>query len=158
MIVTIRRGKMQPWGTPGKLVTAEGFVCDTLELPWRDNQRGLSCIIADAYNGWLWPSPTMRRTVVRLENKHGRQDCLIHAGNFAGDTLLDIDGDGRGGDLVTNVHGCTLVGTGYGDLKNKDGEMQRCILHSNDTLAELIVHLGPGTHTFIYLWNDGCIP
>lgn len=158
MIATVRRGLSLPWGTPGKLVTSRGFACDTLELPWRDNRRGESCIIADAYNGWLWDSPMLKRTVVRLENKHGRQDCLIHNGNFAGDTLLDIDGDGHGGDLVTNVHGCTLVGVGYGDIQNKAGEMQRGILHSKDTLAELVEHLGPGTHTFIYLWNDGCQP
>jgi len=158
MIVTVRRGLSLPWGTPGKLITAEGFVCDTLELPWRDNRRGESCIKSDQYNGWLWESPTFKRPVVRLENKHGRQDCLIHNGNFAGDTLLDIDGDGHGGDLVTQVHGCTLVGTGYGDIQNKAGEMQRGILHSKDTLAELVEHLGPGTHTFIYLWNDGCQP
>lgn len=158
MIVTIRRGQQQPWGTPGKLVTAAGFACDTLELPWRDNRRGESCIKPDRYLGWLWQSPTMHRTVVRLENKHGRQDCLIHAGNFAGDTLLDIDGDGRGGDLVTHVHGCTLVGNGFGELLNKAGEMQTAILHSRDTLAELVEHLGPGPHTFMYLWGDGCKP
>ncbi len=158
MIATIRRRKVQTWGTPGQLVTSEGFVCDTLELPWRDNRRGESCITPDSYNGWLWQSPTMHRTVVRLENKHGRQDCLIHNGNFAGDTLLDIDGDGRGGDLVTNVHGCTLVGEGYGVIRNKQGDMQMGILNSKDTLAALVEHLGAGTHTFIYLWNDGCVP
>ena len=47
---------------------------------------------------------------------------------------------------------------GYGDLKNKAGETQRAILHSKDTLAELVEHLGTGSHTFIYLWNDGCAP
>ncbi len=158
MIATIRRGQQQVWGTPGKLVTAAGYVCDTLELPWRNNERGLSCIIADSYSGWLWQSPTMKRTVVRLENKHGRQDCLIHSGNFAGDTLLDIDGDGHGGDLVTNVHGCTLVGHGYGEIQNKQGEMQQGILHSRDALNELVEHLGTGMHTFMYLWNMGCEP
>jgi hypothetical protein len=158
MIVTIRRDKQQSWGTPGKLVTANGFVCDTLELPWRGNQRGMSCITPDSYNGWLWQSPTMKRTVVRLENKHGRQDCLVHSGNFAGDTLLDIDGDSRGGDLVTNVHGCTLVGLGFGMIQNKNGDMQQGILHSKVELNELVEHLGTGTHTFIYIWNEGCVP
>lgn len=151
MIVVIRRQPEQPWGTPGLLVTKGGFACDTLELPWRDNRRGESRILADAYSGWLWESPSFKRTVVRLENKHGRQDCLIHSGNFAGDTLLDIDGDGRGGDLVTQVHGCTLVGHGFGEIENKHGDMQMGIRNSRTALGELIDHLGNGAHTFIYL-------
>lgn len=157
MIATIRRQRSLPWGTPGKLVTAAGFVCDTLELPWKDNRRGESCIKADAYSGWLWESPTFKRTVVRLENKHGRMDCLIHNGNFAGDTLVDTNGDGNS-DLVTHVHGCTLVGQGFGELTTKKGTQQMGILHSKDTLAELVEHLGSGRHTFIYLWDNGCAP
>lgn len=158
MFGTVRRDKSQAWGTPGQLVTQDGFVCDTLELPWRDNRRGESCIVADSYSGWVWASPSLKRLVVRLENKHGRMDCLMHNGTWAGDTLVDVDGDGHGGDLITQVHGCTLVGRGYADIARPDGKLQRGILHSKDTLAELVAHLGPGTHTFMYLWNDGCAP
>lgn len=159
MLVRIRRRRSQVWGTPGVLLTEQGFMCDTLELPWRDNRRGESCIVADAYIGWIWESPMLKRPVVRLENKHGRQDCLIHNGNFAGDTLADIDGDGKtGDDLITQVHGCTLVGHDYGDLLNKNNVTQRGILHSKDTLSALIDHLGPGRHSFLYLWDDGCAP
>lgn len=158
MDVTIRRGPSTPAGTAGKLRTIDGFSCDTLELPWRDNRRGESCITADAYTGRVWQSPSMGRAVVRLEDKHGRQDCLIHNGNFAGDTLIDIDGDGKAGDFVTNVHGCTLVGMGYGMLRNKGGDMQLGVLSSKDTLARLVEHLGPGNHNFTYVWQDGCAP
>jgi len=159
MIGTIRRGKSQPWGTPGKLVSNAGFMCDTLELPWRNNLRGVSCIVApDSYIGYPWESPTLGRTVIRLIDKNGRKDCLLHNGTWAGDTGLDIDGDGKAGDLVTQVHGCTLVGRGFGMIQRPDGAMQMGIYKSKDTLAELIKHFGPGQHSFLYLWDPGCEP
>lgn len=157
MRVYIRRSVSMPHGTPGRLVTEGGFACDTLELPWKDNQRGISCIKPDAYLGWIWQSPSMGRAVIRLEDKHGRKDVLIHNGNFAGDTSIDANGDGVP-DLVTQIHGCTEVGMGYGMVARKDGKMQFGILSSKDTLARLVAHLGPGTHEFIYSWDAGCAP
>ena len=151
----IRRQPSQPWGTPGKLRTVGGFACDTLELPWADNQRGISCILPDSYLCWPWESPTMHRTVLRLEDKHGRKDCLIHAGNFAGDQVIDADHDGAA-DALTQVHGCTLVGMGYGLLQRSDGKGQQLgILQSKATLQMLIAHLGPGSHYFTYVWDNG---
>jgi len=158
MDAIIRRGLSAPTGTPGQLRTANGFACDTLELPWKDNLRGQSCIIADTYVGWIWQSPSMGRAVIRLEDKHGRQDCLIHNGNFAGDVMADVDGDGQAGDLTTQVHGCTLVGMGYGMIRRADGELQWGVLSSKDTLARLIQHMGPGIHSFTYVWQGGCSP
>lgn len=158
MKIIIRRRKSGSDGTPGRLVTDAGFACDTLELPWKDNQRGMSCVKPDSYLGWIWGSPSMGRPVIRLEDKHGRRDCLIHNGNFAGDVTIDLDGDGGAGDLITQVHGCTLVGMGYGDIARPDGELQFGILSSKDTLARLVDHLGPGQHTFIYTWDEGCEP
>jgi len=157
MKVLIRRAKSTPDGTPGRLTAEGGFACDTLELPWKDNQRGISCIKPDSYIGWIWHSPSMQRPVIRLEDKHGRRDCLLHNGNFAGDTAIDQDQDGEA-DLVTQVHGCTLVGMGFGMVKRKDGELQWGVLSSKDTLARLVNHLGAGQHTFIYTWDAGCEP
>ena len=158
MKVIIRRSKSTPNGTPGRLTAEGGFSCDTLELPWHDNERGISCITADSYIGWIWHSPSMGRPVVRLEDKYGRHDCLIHNGNFAGDVTVDVDGDGKAGDLITQVHGCTEVGMGFGMVKRPDGSLQFGVLSSKDTLARLIDHLGAGQHEFIYLWDEGCEP
>jgi hypothetical protein len=158
MKVIIRRSKCMPTGTVGRLVAEGGFACDTLELPWKDNQRGMSCIKDDSYIGWIWHSPTLGRPVIRLEDKHGRKDCLIHNATWAGDVSLDLDGDGNAGDLITQVHGCTAVGMGYGMIQRKDGEQQFGILSSKDTLARLVEHLGAGQHTFIYVWDAGCEP
>lgn len=153
----IVRQKSQDWGTPGVLRTTGGFVCDTLELPWANNQRGISCIKAAEYVSYLWESPTFNRTVIRLEDRFGRKDCLIHNGNFAGDTGLDEDHDGAP-DFTTQVRGCTLVGRGYGLIKRKDGNMQMGILNSRTTLAELVEHLqheaSLGPLIFSYKWGD----
>lgn len=154
----ITRGTQADTGTPGRLILEDGFSCDTLELPWRDNQRGLSCIRPapggepETYLAWIWQSPSMGRPVVRLEDKHGRKDCLVHNGTWAGDVMLDVDGDGEAGDLITQVHGCTLVGMGFGMIQRKDGKMQWGVLSSKDTLAKLVAHLGDGMHELTYRW------
>lgn len=158
MKVKVLRSRSLIHGTPGRLTTENGFSCDTLELPWEDNKRGISCIKAGIYKGWLWESPTMHRTVVRLEDKNGRKDCLLHNANFAGDQTIDVDYDGVP-DEFTQIHGCTAVGMGYGLVSRPDTKaMQMGILSSKDTLARLVAHLGPGTHEFEYAWEEGANP
>jgi len=119
-------------------------------LPWENNIRGESCVIADTYKCKLWFSEKFNRMVVRLEDKHGRKDCLIHNGNFAGD-------DDAG--MRTDVHGCTEVGRGYGIIPRPDGKgKQFAILNSVKTLGQLVAELGEGEHTIEYRWAEGCEP
>jgi hypothetical protein len=139
-------------GTPGTLTVAgSAFNCDTLELIWANNERGRSCIIADVYKGVVWLSPTLGRLVIRLEDKHGRQACLIHNGNFAGD---ETHGQ------FTQIHGCTEVGRGYGQVPMPNGGTQYGIRDSKNTLAALINDIGvEGTECEVtYTWADGCCP
>jgi hypothetical protein len=168
------RGESTPFGTPGRMALENDFRCDTLELGWHNNERGKSCTKADTYRGKVWWSPSLKRLVIRFEDKHGRKDCLVHNGNFAGEER-DIDGDGAA--EVTQIHGCTLVGVGHGDVQRKDGKMQFGIKQSGSTLAALIESLrvkdlseadtviemnsdGHGFHDveIQYRWGDGCAP
>lgn len=159
------------YGTPGNLVLPF-FACDTLELPWADNRRGMSCICADIYRGRVWFSPTFKRNVIRFEDKNGRRDVLIHNANFAA-TVEDTDNDGKeGADLdgdgiaeVFQLRGCTAVGNGYGDIQRKDGKMQWGIKSSIPTLQNLINYLEDseqlgGFHQveITYEWAEGCEP
>lgn len=128
MKITITRTYTDDLGTRGKLTTDTGFQFDTLELPWRDNAKGKSCIIADTYSAKVWFSPRFGINVIRLEDKHGRSDCLIHAGNFAGDTDKGY---------FTQIHGCTLVGNGYGQIATPDNKMQFGIKNSKTSLKNL---------------------
>lgn len=153
MHIVITRQSSTLSGTPGLLyaVNAAGasYACATLELPWRDNASGVSCIEADTYRATPWHSEHLGCDVLRLEDKHGRADCLIHCGNFAGDQAHG---------LQTQVHGCTLVGARFDSLRNDSGQWQLAIIDSRLTLAKLVAFAGPGEHVVEYRWAPGCAP
>ena len=164
--LAIVRRKATDYGTPGRATLDDdgAWTCDTLELPWFGNKKGISCIKADIYRAWLWYSPSFRRWVFRLEDKNGRADCLLHPGNWAGDAAKG---------LFTQVHGCTLIGRGYADVQLPEhaGGTQFGIINSRVTLDELIRQVGgdptllssakqpEGTDLLMtYSWEDGAAP
>lgn len=153
MNIVITRKHSSPNGTPGELIATndagQTFTCDTLELPWQNNAPGVSCIMNDRYRATIWHSDHLDCDVLRLEDKHGRRNCLIHCGNFAGDVSEGME---------TQVHGCTLVGRRYGALVNDDGGAQLAILDSRVTLTRLIAFVGSGDHIVDYQWAQGCEP
>lgn len=151
--VTVTRQASTLDGTPGRLVTSAGFSCDCLELPWKDNQQDISCIMADTYNASLFMSPHFGHLVVRLEDKNGRANVEQHNANLAGEASGD----------VKQLDGCTAVGQGFGKLQNSLGNMQFAILNSVATLSNYIEHIisqvgESGTFTVTYQWQDGCAP
>ena len=103
--VEIFRLRRSDQGTEGMLVS-EDFKCRTLELPWRENQRQVSCI-----------PPAIYDVEMRLSNKYGRiywvrkvpdrTYILIHSGNYAGDKKKGYK---------SHVMGCILLGKKSGYL------------------------------------------
>lgn len=88
-----------------------------LELPNRDNQRGISRVKADTYTcvlrysekyGWHY----------HLQDVKGRTLILIHFGNY-----------------YTNTRGCILIGNNFTDI-NKDG--YRDVTSSKKTMNKLL--------------------
>jgi len=69
------------------------FVCYTLELPWKENQRSISCVKGGDYEARMEFSPSFNRHLLSLENKHGREWIRFHAGN-----------------KPSHTRGCILVG------------------------------------------------
>jgi hypothetical protein len=78
------------------------FEFKTLELPWKDNIRRISCIPVGKYRTIKHTSPKFKQSFW-LRNVDGRSEILIHAGNFTrqilgcilpGDSHTDIDVDG----------------------------------------------------------------
>lgn len=139
-------------GTPGTLTLENGWSCDTLELPWHNNERGRSCTLADTYHAKLGHSPHLggpKHQVYRLEDKHGRADVLIHNANFAG----EVDAGEE-----TQLHGCTAVGRGYGEIMNNKKVLQMGIYNSVKTLEELIQQTGGEDLEITYSWAEGCEP
>ncbi len=105
-------GILSVFDEKGKLV----FTCNTLELPWKENQPRISCIPL----GWY----QIRRNNIPKFGKHfyfksvpNRQGILIHAGNF-----------------TSQILGCILLGDSYSDINN-DGFPD--ILNSRKTIDKL---------------------
>jgi hypothetical protein len=109
-------------GTEGVLTT-EGFFCKTLELPWRNNKRNVSCIPDGEYKVAIRQSPRFG-TVYHVKEVTGRTYILIHSGNFAGD---------KSKGYKTHVNGCILLGKKHGFL----GE-QRAVLNSRITIRKFM--------------------
>ena len=84
--------------TIGRLFLNGELLCDTLELPYRDNQKSISCIPVGEYKARL---RTARESATRnylhllIEDVKDRSYILVHIGNFPADTK-----------------GCVLVGVG----------------------------------------------
>lgn len=89
----IRRYSYTDTETLGILFINDVYICDTLELPWKDNQRNISCVPEGLYDINYNKSPKHGDSV-HVKEVPGRAGILIHAGNTTKDT-----------------EGCILVGT-----------------------------------------------
>lgn len=115
------RFKYTEQGTQGILLYRD-YYCFTLELPYKDNIRNLSCIPCGIYPITKYKSNRFGNCFYIHEVK-GRSGILIHSGNFAG----DIEKGYR-----THSQGCILVGKYFGYLEN-----QLAVLNSRITLKYL---------------------
>ena len=118
--VYLLRTRQSDQGTEGILIT-DGFMCKTLELPWRQNKRSISCIPAGEYNVKIRQSPKYG-SVYWITSVPNRTWILIHAGNWAGD---------RDKGFKTHVNGCVLLGKKHGFLAE-----QRAVLSSRITVRK----------------------
>lgn len=125
--VTILREEQSDQGTFG-LLSFEGHELRSLELPWRGNQRGLSCIPEGIYRCVMVRSPRMGR-VYGVCDVPGRSNVLIHSANLAGDIHLGWD---------TQLQGCIAPYKARGFLVNSRGKHQRAGLISRSALTELM--------------------
>lgn len=107
---------MQSDCTLGRL-SFNGLECFTLELPWRDNQNGLSCISGGLYKCSLYQSPR-HGLVILIEDAHGRTMIEIHSGNY-----------------TRQIKGCILVGDG---IKHLDADSIPDVTNSKATLNKLL--------------------
>lgn len=114
-------------GTFGSLV----FGCEkvnTVELPWRDNQRQISCIPPGIYKCEIVRSPRFG-IVYQVKEVPGRDHVLIHPANLAGDEALG---------WTTELQGCVAPGEKRGKMRNKAGKMQRAVLVSRPAVNKLM--------------------
>ena len=90
-------------GTNGQLYINGQFVCFTIELPWRDNQRNISCIPKGRYTLRDHRSPTFGRVAYVIGTQPARDFVYFHAANNALTELRGciapvtaLTGEGRG--------------------------------------------------------------
>ena len=92
--------------TLGKLYLNGEMFCDTLELPWLDNQRSISCIPSGEYKVRLRTakeSATRDYLHLLVQDVKGRSYILVHIGNYPRDTKgCILVGQARQQDSVSN--------------------------------------------------------
>ncbi len=76
-------------------------ICLSLELPWKNNQRSISCIPEGTYICEPYSS-SKYTNVYEIKDVEGRSKILIHVGNTTDD-----------------IEGCICTGTYFGSHKGK---------------------------------------
>lgn len=76
----------------------------TMELPWRNNARGLSCIPRGKYD-CVWARSPRFGMCYHVLDVPGRANVLFHHGNYAGNTELGLRSDSSGCILLGMKHG-----------------------------------------------------
>jgi hypothetical protein len=108
-----------------------GYTCRTLELPWKDNEKRISCIPDGEYEVIKHTSPKFGECFW-IQDVPDRSEILFHSGSF-----------------YTNTLGCVLVGKGFTDI-NGDGLLD--LVHSRDTMKDLLKLL-PNKFKLIIEWS-----
>jgi len=83
--------------TQGIITSSHLYICDSLELPWKDNQTEISCIPEGVYTIKSEIHPKKGK-VIRLFDVPKRSGILIHVGND-----------------VSEILGCILPGVKFGN-------------------------------------------
>lgn len=125
---TITRGPSADDGTFSTLVLDDGPRLMCLELPWRDNATGVSCIPPGLYRCEIVNSPRFGK-VYEVRDVPRRTNILIHAANFAGDTTKG---------LFSQLLGCIAPATAVGALRTPAGQVQRAGMNSKVALATVM--------------------
>ena len=92
----------------------------TLELPWLDNQKNISCIPTGEYNYIKRASPGKGYEVIELVDVPDRAYIQIHLGNY-----------------TRQIEGCILPGTGLKDI-DRDGVID--VTNSEEAFNQIMNH------------------
>jgi hypothetical protein len=123
MRILIEREHYGDKQTLGTLYLYDGprlvYKCKTLELPWKNNQRNVSCIPKGTYKARIVPnSPSFNYTHIDVLDVPNRTFIKIHRGNF-----------------YHQILGCILVGTEWRDI---DGDGLLDVVSSKEALDNIL--------------------
>lgn len=131
-------------GTFGILADDAGFKVHTIELPWRDNAKGESCIPDGTYTfRWRTDSPKHGECYEMVPDAEapGRTNVQIHSANFAGDVAK-----GKKCQLL----GCIAPGKSVGVL-----EGQKAVLDSKAAIRALADNFNRESFELVIRWEEG---
>jgi len=112
---TLRTISLRADNTFGVLLDGDLPFCVTVERPWLNNAKGVSCIPAGVYLCKRVNSPKFGNTF-EVTGVPNRDAILLHKGNLASDS-----------------HGCIILGEAFDPIKGEDG-----VAHSGDAFAEFL--------------------
>lgn len=92
------------------------FSCTTLELPYLENKRNISCVPIGEYKCVLEYSDRFKKYLWELKNVPNRSECKFHSANY-----------------FKQLNGCIALGIDFKDI-NSDG--WKDIINSKDTMSE----------------------
>lgn len=90
------------------------FKCKSLELPWMDNQRRISCYPPDEYICEMTLSSRFGKELYLVNDVPDRDGIRWHSANY-----------------YTQLRGCTALGDEHKDI-NHDGRLD--VIHSGNTM------------------------
>ncbi len=127
LLVKLVRLSDDGYATRGQVLTAENVqLCYMLELPWRDNAPGRSCIPVGRYRCELRYSPRHRCQLYGVDNVPNRADIEIHPATWPSQLL-----------------GCLAPGTHFGQVCDEHGNNPMPgILESRIAHEILLKHTG----------------
>jgi len=117
----IERFAYTKYGTLGTLLLGD-FSCYTIELPWKGNERRVSCIPTGIYPITRHKSPKFGDTIW-IQDVPGRSEILIHVANSPKDIL-----------------GCIGPGNDYGWW---DERKELAVWNSSRTMKQLLAENTP---------------
>lgn len=110
-IITLHRQPSKDEGTFGRMKLPNGQELMTLECPWLDNRRRVSCIPTGTYEVLPHVSKKFGKCFW-VQDVPGRSEILFHVGNWAGNSEKGYR---------TDSLGCILVGTSTAFIKGQLG-------------------------------------
>ncbi len=127
MNAVIARSPSTDQGTFGTLVLENGTTYHSLELPWRSNLNGVSCIPLGVYT-CHWILSPKHGECYQVMDVLGRDMIEIHSANFAGDASKGY---------ISQLLGCIALGMSVGVLNG-----QLAVLNSKGAIADFEEKMG----------------
>jgi hypothetical protein len=155
VIITLSRFSYSPTETEGRLEIPGEPPFATIELPWRDNQKGLSCVPDGRYQLLPFRRPSgeeafiLRNPALKVWHRDedippgvvGRSLILIHAANFPHE-----------------LRGCIAPGVQRGLIRSsKTGLVHRGVSDSRYAMEKIRELLGKEEHTLVIRPSLGAV-